>query len=115
MLDEYRKVLTALKKAGITSDPTKNQVGLTSCTFFGMVFNADGISPDPKKVQMIRDAVPPTSKEICNSFVCMCAWNDCFIHRYAGIVRPLRDLVTSKEPFVWKQLHQKAFDEVNPI
>jgi hypothetical protein len=49
------------------------------------------ISSDPKKVQMIRDAVPPTSKEICNSFVCMCAWNDCFIHRYAGIVRPLRD------------------------
>ena len=112
MLDEYKKVLKALKKAGITCDPTKNQVGLTSCTFFGMVFNADGISPDPKKVQMIRDAVPPTSKEICNSFVCMCAWNDCFIHRYAGIVRPLRDLVTSKEPFVWKQLHQKAFDEV---
>ena len=112
MLTEYRKVLTALKESGITCDPTKNQVGLTTVTFFGMVFSAEGISPDPRKVQMIRDAVPPTSKEILHSFVCMCAWNDCFIHRYAEIVRPVRDLAASKVEFVWKPLHQEAFEEV---
>ena len=39
MLDEYKKVLAALQKAGITCDPTKNQVGLTKVTFFGMVFS----------------------------------------------------------------------------
>ena len=112
MLDEYKKVLTALKKAGITCDPAKNQVGLKSVTFFGMTFDGTGMSPDPKKVLMITQATQPQSKDELNSYICMAAWNECFIYAYARIVRPLRDLVTSKDPFKFEEIHVKAFAEV---
>ena len=111
-LAEYEKVLTAIQNSGITCDPTKRQVGLKKISFFGMVFTSEGMSPDPKKVDLIKNAKPPTSKEELNSFVCMCMWNDCFIPRYAEIVRPLRDLVSSKEKFVWLPKHESAFNEV---
>ena len=92
MLIEYQKVLAALEASGLTCDPSKNQVGLRKIAFFGMIFTGQGMSPDPKKVAIIRNAVPPTTKDILNSFVCMVAWNDVFVFRFAAIVRPLRDL-----------------------
>ena len=85
---EYNKVLAALKASGLTCDPSKNQVGLRKFTFFGMVFIGQGMFSEPKKVALIRNAIPPTSKYILNSFVFMVAWNDLFIFRFAEIVRP---------------------------
>ena len=111
-LDEYRKVLTALKTAGITFDPNKTQLGLRKIKFFGMVFDENGMSADPDKVALITNATQPLSKEELNSWICQAAWNECFIYAYAGIVKPLRDLVTSKSPFKWLELHEKAFQEV---
>ena len=106
-----KKLLTALKTAGIMLDPRKTQVGLRRITFFGMVFDENGMSPDPKKVALITNAIQPLSKEELNWFVCQAAWNECFIYSYAGIVRPLRDLVTSKLAFKWLEIHKKLFQE----
>ena len=77
-----------------------------------MEFSEDGMRPDKKKVELIRNSSPPTSQEALNSFVCMTAWNDIFIKKFAQIVRPLRDLANSKEKYEWKQIHQDAFDTV---
>ena len=35
-----------------------------------------------------------------------------FIFRFAEIVRPLRDLASTKEKYEWKNMHQKAFEEI---
>ena len=113
MLEEYQKVLSALESAGLTCDPSKCQVGLTKVNFYGMEFSADGMRPDKRKVQVIKNAKPPQSHDSLNSFVCMVAWNDTYIHRYAQLVRPLRDLANAKEKkFEWKEEHQRAFIEV---
>ena len=111
-LEDCWKVLTALNTAGITLDPKKTQVGLRRIAFFGMFFDENGMSPDPKKVALITNATQPLSKEELNSFVCQAAWNKCLIYAYAGIVRPLWDLVTSKSTFKWLEIHEKAFQEV---
>ena len=114
MIEEYTKVLTALESAGLTCDPdpSKCQVGLTEVTFFGMKFSKDGMKPDEKKVAIIKNAKTPINQAILNSFVCMVAWNDTYIHRYAEIVRPLRDLANSKATFEWTDECDKAFLEV---
>ena len=112
MLAEYSKVLEALEANGLTCDPTKTQVGMDHVNFYGMVWSRSGMKPDPKKVQIVKNAKIPRNQDELNSWVCMVAWNSTFIHRYAEMVRPLRDLANSKEPFHWKPEHDRAFKEV---
>ena len=60
--------------------------GIQSVKFFGMVFTPEGMRPDPNKVAAVRNSKEPTNQEVLNSFVCMCAWNDKFLARFAEIV-----------------------------
>ena len=111
-LQEYLKVLVALESAGLTCDDEKTLVGITELVFFGMKFSKDGMSPDPGKVKTIKNAKPPPDHDSLNSFVCMVAWNDTFIHRFAELVRPLRDLANTVGSYLWTKEHDEAFQKV---
>ena len=113
MLKEYAKVLEALSAAGLTCDPKKTKAGIRSVKFFGMVFTPEGMKPDPSKVEAVRKTKSPTNQDTLNSFVCMVAWNDPFLDRFAGLVRPLRDLANKKGKFEWLPEHEKIFNQVN--
>ena len=65
-----RKLLKALKTAGIMLDPRKTQVGLRRIMFLGMVFDENGMSADQKKVALITNTKQPLSKVQLNSLVC---------------------------------------------
>ena len=96
MLNEYTKVLAALKVAGLTCDPAKTAVGLSEIVFFGMKWDSNGMRPDPRKIEALRKSKPPTNQEILNSWICCLSWNDTFVHRFSEIVKPLRDLANTK-------------------
>ena len=54
-----------------------------------MVFSADGMSPDPVKVEAIKQAEVPTSVNDVRSLLGMTNYVSRFIHDYADIVAPL--------------------------
>ena len=107
---EFRKVLAALETVGFTCDPSKTRVGLTEITFFGMTFTQAGMKPDSRKIESLRLSPVPKNQQQLDSFVCMVAWNDTFLHRFAELVRPLRDLARTKGEYLWQNIHQKAFE-----
>ena len=47
--------------ANLTLHSTKCEFNKSSISFFGVVFSDKGISPDPKKVEAIYNASPPTN------------------------------------------------------
>ena len=53
--------------------------------FFGYMFFAEGVFPDPDKVTALRSASPPTSKEDVRSFLGMAGLNSKFIPGYATL------------------------------
>lgn len=57
-LDE---TMQALERNGLTVYKDKCEFNKSKITFFGIVFSKEGISPDPKKVQSVKDAQPPTN------------------------------------------------------
>ena len=65
-----KKLLTALKTAGIMLESRKTQVGLSRIMFSGMVFDENGMSADQKKVALITNTKQPLSKVQLNSLVC---------------------------------------------
>ena len=53
--------LTHFKELNSTLKKEKCQFYMPSTEFFGMVFSADGMAPDPAKVEAIKQAEAPTS------------------------------------------------------
>ena len=57
-----RKVLKALKDNGITVNLSKCIFDVPEINFVGLVFNKDGIKPEPRHVQNLKDAEAPQNK-----------------------------------------------------
>jgi hypothetical protein len=51
--------LSRLHTSGLTVNAEKCEFNASSIEFYGYIFSAQGLSPDPKKVQALRDAARP--------------------------------------------------------
>ena len=62
----YMQHVNSFKVLDLTTKKSAYSTG--HCIPIGFVFSADGISPDPQKVQAIHDAQPPTTTTAVQSF-----------------------------------------------
>ena len=74
--------------------------------FFGTVFSADGMSPDPAKVEAIKQTEAPISVSDVCSLSGMTNYVSRFICGYADIVAPLRDLTHKGVESRWEDVHK---------
>ena len=65
-------VLTHFKELNLTLKKEKRQFYMPHIELFGMVFSADGMSPNPAKVEAIKQAQAPTSVSDVRSLLGMC-------------------------------------------
>ena len=65
------KVLNKLQSKGLTLNKKKCQFSQSQIKFFGYIFTADGISPDPEKVESIKSTPAPTNCQELRSFLGM--------------------------------------------
>ena len=108
-------VLRRFADVGLTLRSDKCELNKDSLTFFGFVFSAKGISPDPEKVKAIHDAFPPTSTSEIRSFLVMVTYCAKFIPNFSDITKPLRELTKKNVPFQWAELHKRAFQKVKDM
>ena len=104
-------------------------IKLKKCDFFkqellylGHVISADGIKPDPKKVEAVKNFPTPTTVQTLKSFLGLVQWFHRSIKDLAKIASPLSDLLQgpaiSKRKSAkvdlgsWSLAHDKAFAEV---
>ena len=81
---------------------------LKKCTFYkeetdylGFVISKDGIKPDPKKVEVIRDLPEPKSVREIREFIGMCSYYRRFVPNFSKIAEPLIDLTKKYARFKW--------------
>ncbi|CAC5416418.1 unnamed protein product [Mytilus coruscus] len=104
--------LQALQRNGLTVNKDKCEFNKNKVTFFGVVFSKAGISPDPKKVQAVKDAEAPTTVPELRSFLGMTNYSSRFIRHYASICEPLRRLTRHNTDWEWNPEQQQAFDNL---
>lgn len=104
--------LQALQKSGLTVNRGKCELNKDKLTFFGVVFSKDGISPDPRKVQAVKDTAPPANVAELRSFLGMTNYSSRFIPHYASITEPLRNLTRQSTDWKWDCKQQSAFDKL---
>ena len=76
------QVLQHFQDCGLTLGLSKCQLNAKSVKFFGIIFSAEGISPDPGKVEALQAVPPPTSNAEVRFFLGMTGYSSTFITDY---------------------------------
>ena len=111
-MQTIRRVIEVVSKAGLTLIPEKYSFANKKINFWGMIFSADGMRPDPAKVDALDFIAAPTNKCDLYSFLCMMQSNSDFIENSAQKSAPLRELTRTNTHFKWKSTHQQCFEEL---
>ena len=106
------KCLTHLSEKGLTLSRSKCKFLNTTLEFFGQIFSKDGTHPDPNHVEDLLDAPRPTNVHDVRSLLGMANYSSKYIHDYATITAPLRELTKKNVKFKWTYQHQQAFETV---
>jgi hypothetical protein len=78
--------------------------------FLGHVINANGIQPDPGKVDKIKNFPIPTNITELRGFIGLASYYRCFIQDFAIIVAPMNNLLRKDIPYIWNEDCQSSFE-----
>ena len=104
--------LERLQKYGITLNKEKCSFATESVKFLGHIVDKEGIRPDPEKVRGINDMTEPKNLTDLRRFLGMCNQLNKFSPKLTDKTKPLRDLLCSKNQWLWGEAQQKAFVEL---
>ena len=108
-LKRLDKFFARCKEAGIVLNTKKFQMG-SEVIFGGFKLNANGYSLDPSLHEAIRKFPPPRNITKLRSFMGLVNQATSFTKKISGLTMLLKDLLKSKNDFVWMAEHQKAFE-----
>ena len=130
MLDRVELVLRHLQDFNLKIKPKKTFFFQLQVLFLGHTLSKEGISPNPEKVQKVKDwPVPSNAKEV-HSFLGLVSYYCQFIPQFAKWANPLHELihpVAMKKtrariklpplqqnllPFEWTPIHQESFNKL---
>ena len=114
--EEHDQALAAvfqrLREKGLTLNGDKCVFNKHNLAFFGYVFSEKGMSADPKKVEAIKNAAPPSSASEVRSFLGLTGFCSRFIPDYATLTEPLKELTRKGTSWQWGPRQQNAFDQL---
>ena len=103
------QVLELLRKHRLYAKLSKCDFFKPEVNYLGHLVTAQGIRPDPKKVQAVSDWPCPTSQSALRSFLGLTNYFRKFIQGYSSLVAPLMELLKHTSLGVWTPLHDQVF------
>ena len=105
-------VLVRCRQHGITLNADKFFCAMPSAKFVGYVLSQEGKTPSEEKVNAIKDFPTPANITDLRSFMGLVNQLGSFSKEIAELSKPLRPLLSTKQPFMWTADHQSAFDKL---
>ena len=105
-------VLDKISKAGVTLNLDKCQFSTDSVKFLGHSIDSAGIHPDPDKIHAIQQLPAPKNITELRRFLGMVTYLGKFISNLSHKVKPLRDLLSSKNEWLWSTSQQEAYTRI---
>ena len=104
-----------MRKAGIKLNYAKCTIKSKSCNFFGNMYTPQGVMPDPKKVQVIKQMQAPSTKQELQSFTSMINYLSQFVPTISDLSTPLRKFLKRDVLFQWTASHEEEFKKLKDI
>jgi Reverse transcriptase (RNA-dependent DNA polymerase)/RNase H-like domain found in reverse transcriptase/Integrase zinc binding domain/Integrase core domain/Chromo (CHRromatin Organisation MOdifier) domain len=117
-LDHLEQIFKVMQDNQYYLKRTKCEFGLRSIAFLGHIISEDGVEPNPRKLEILKDWPVPTEnngKAELQSFLGLANFFRKFAFRYTDTVRPLQQLVPKDAPWEWGPAQQKAWDAVKTL
>ncbi|KAL0160841.1 hypothetical protein M9458_044566, partial [Cirrhinus mrigala] len=96
--EALRRVLTELRRAGLTANPRKCHLALHEAKYLGYQVGRGLIRPQEKKVEAVRTTPKPESKTQVRAFLGLAGYYRCFIPNFSSLASPLTDLTRKGQP-----------------
>ena len=104
--------LQRLREKNLTLNRSKCRFNKSRVEFYGHVFGAEGVSPDPKKITALRESDRPKNVEELRSFLGLAQYCSRFIGNFASIAEPLRKLTKMDATWTWKKKQEDSFNHI---
>lgn len=101
------------RDAGIRFNPEKCII--QEVPFFGHIISAQGLKPDPGKIEAITRLEIPYTRGKLETFLGLVNYMAKFAPNLAEVMAPLRNLLQKDAEFVWDDPQPHAFQEVKKI
>ena len=133
MLDRIKLVLKRLQDFNLKIKPKKTFFFQSQVLFLGHTLSKDGISPNPEKVQKVKDWPVPSNAKDVHSFLGLVSYYRWFIPQFVKWASPLHGLIhpivmkktlariklpplqQNLPPFQWTTDQQESFDKLKLV
>ena len=116
---EHDKNLLNLMKVaqehGLVFNSAKCVIKTKEIPFFGMIYGAEGVKPDPDRVTAIRQLPAPENTKELQEFLGIATYMAPFIPRLSHHAAVLRELLKKDARFTWSHNHDAAFKKIKEL
>ena len=99
-------------KYGVVFNPQKMHVKAPTVNFFGCLYNANGVHPDPEKVNAVHALPVPTNVTELQEFLGMVMYLSPFILGLSTLTTPLWELLKKDANLTWNASYEATFQQV---
>ena len=96
----------------VSVQPTKTHVKVPGLNFFGCLYDADGVHPDPDKVNAVHALPVPTNVTELQEFLGMLTYLSSFILGLSTLTAPLHELLKKDTDFMLNATYEATFQHV---
>ena len=113
-MEVLESVFERLASANLSARPSKCYIAYSSLEVLGHIVGTDRLSPNPDKIEVIKNAHRPTTKKQVRSFIGMAEFYRKFVPNFSDIASPLTDLTKKGQPnqVRWEAIHERAFSSL---
>lgn len=108
-------LLQRCAKVGIKLNSKKCQFRVDEVKFLGHIISANGLKPDPDKIQAIVEMPVPDCREAVERLKGMVAYLSRFLPKLSTTMQPLCQLTRKDTDFRWNSEHDKAFQQIKAL
>ena len=110
--ERLKAVMEVAESSGLVFNSEKCTIKQSSISFFGNIYSAAGVSPDPPKVKYTLEITVSQDKEDLQRSLGLMTYIGYFISNLSKLAAALRDLLEKDGPFYWSEDHKRAFNEL---
>ncbi|GET67413.1 retroviral-like aspartic protease 1 [Rhizophagus irregularis DAOM 181602=DAOM 197198] len=111
-LQHIKIVLEELRKANMMLKLKKCEWAKKNVEYLGHIVGTDGLKPDNKKIEKIKNLKPPKNIKQIREINGLCSYYRKFVKGYSKIVKPIMELTRKNVPFMWTDKQQEALEEL---
>ena len=111
-LSRLEQILVTLAEVNMKMNPKKCFFGMKEIEYLGFIIGAEGVKPNPNKIEKVVNFQRPTCITQLRSFLGLCSYYRNFVNGFSKTAHPLYQLLKTDADFIWTTECQIAFEKL---